>query len=284
MPFVPAVLQPPVLSERPLWFVVEGSGIVVRAEGNTVALPDTPQLALWGLDQRQGHYLGRIDERDCFAIGAGPTQPAAPWAIEGLRALHDRLDEVVFGVAGRAVQIVHFASVHRFCGRCGTATTRATSERCLRCPRCELTVYPRVSPAIIVLVRRGAEALLARSARFTTGFYSTLAGFVEPGESLEETLRREVREEVGVEVTNIRYFGSQPWPFPHSLMVGFVADHASGDIVVDGEEIVDARWFRADALPPVPPRLSIARRLIDAWVGEVTTGGPASRYPRSSSA
>ena len=284
MPFVPAVLPPPVVSDRPLWFVVQGNGIVVRADGDTVALPATAELALWGLDERQAHYLGRVDERDCFAVEAGAVKPAAPWATEGLRTLHDRLDEVVFGVAGRAVQIVHFASVHRFCGRCGTATARAVSERCMRCPRCELTVYPRVSPAIIVLVRRGAEALLARSARFTTGFYSTLAGFVEPGESLEETLRREVREEVGVEVTNVRYFGSQPWPFPHSLMVGFVADHASGDIVVDGKEIEDARWFRADALPPVPPRLSIARKLIDAWVDEVTTGGTTSRYPRSSSA
>jgi NAD+ diphosphatase len=273
MPFVPAVLPPAVLSDRPLWFVVQGSGIAVCADGNAVALPATAELALWGFDQRQAHYLGRIDERDCLAIDAGAVQPAAPWAIEGLRALHDRLDEVVFGVAGRAVQIVHFASVHRFCGRCGTATARDLGERCMRCPRCELTAYPRVSPAIIVLVRRGAEALLAHSGRFATGFYSTLAGFVEPGESLEETLRREVREEVGVEIRNIRYFGSQPWPFPHSLMVGFVADHASGDIVVDGEEIKDARWFRADALPPIPPRLSIARKLIDAWVGEVTTGG-----------
>jgi NAD+ diphosphatase len=270
MPFLPAVLQPPVLSERPLWFVVQGNGIVVRPDASALALPSTAELVLWGLDQRQAHYLGRIDERDCLAIESGAVQPAAPWSIEGLRALHGRLDEVVFGVAGRAVQIVHFASVHRFCGRCGTATARDVSERCVRCPRCELAVYPRVSPAIIVLVRRGAEALLARSARFTTGFYSTLAGFVEPGESLEETLRREVREEVGVEIANVRYFGSQPWPFPHSLMVGFVADHASGDIVVDGEEIEDARWFRADALPPVPPRLSIARQLIDAWVGEVT--------------
>jgi NAD+ diphosphatase len=260
------------LSERPLWFVVRDSGLVVRADDNTVALPDNPELASWGLDQRDAHYLGRIDDRDCLAIDCGAIQPVAPWATEGLRALHGRLDETVFGVAARAVQIVHFASVHRFCGRCGAATARALGERCMRCPRCELTVYPRISPAIIVLVRRDAEALLARSGRFPTGFYSTLAGFVEPGESLEETLRREVREEVGVEVTNIRYFGSQPWPFPHSLMVAFVADHASGDIVVDGDEIKDARWFRADALPAVPPSLSIARQLIDAWVGEVTAG------------
>jgi NAD+ diphosphatase len=276
MPFVPAVLQPPVLSDRPLWFVVEGSGLVVRANESAVALPDSADLALWGLDQRQAHYLGRLDEQDCFAVQLGTVQPAAPWAIEGLRALHDRLGEMVFGVAGRAVQIVHFASVNRFCGRRGTATARAVGERCMRCPRCELTVYPRISPAIIVLVRRGAEALLARSSRWArsgVGFYSTLAGFVEPGESLEETLRREVREEVGVEITNIRYFGSQPWPFPDSLMVAFVAEHASGDIVVDGDEIEDARWFRADALPPVPPNLSIARQLIDAWVGEVTVEG-----------
>jgi len=280
MPFVPAILQPPVLSDRPLWFVVQGSGLVVRANEGAVALPDTGDLALWGLDPRQAHYLGRLDEQDCLAIELVAAPPAAPWAIEGLRALHDRLDESVFGVAGRAVQIVQFASVNRFCGRCGTATARAAGERCVRCPNCELTVYPRVSPAVIVLVRRGAEALLARSSRWArsgVGFYSTLAGFVEPGESLEETLHREVREEVGVEITNIRYFGSQPWPFPHSLMVAFVADHAGGDIVVDGEEIEDARWFRADALPPVPPSLSIARQLIDAWVGEVTA--PAAPAP-----
>jgi NAD+ diphosphatase len=238
-----------------------------------VELPDTAELATWRLDPREAHYLGRIDERDCLAIDFGAVQPGAPWSIEGLRTLHDRVDEVVFGVAGRAVQIVHFASVHRFCGRCGTATARDVSERCVRCPQCQLTAYPRISPAIIVLVRRGPEALLARSGRFATGFYSTLAGFVEPGESLEETLGREVREEVGLEITNLRYFGSQPWPFPHSLMIGFVADHASGDIVVDGDEIENARWFRADALPPIPPRLSIARKLIDAWVVEVTAGG-----------
>jgi NAD+ diphosphatase len=118
-----------------------------------------------------------------------------------------------------------------------------------------------------VLVRRGEEALLARSSRFTSNFYSTLAGFVEPGESLEQTLAREVREEVGIEVDSVRYFGSQPWPFPHSLMVGFVADYAGGEIAVDGAEIVDARWFSKHTLPSIPPKPSIARRLIEAWLG-----------------
>jgi NAD+ diphosphatase len=272
MAFVPAVVQPAVLSANPLWFVVQASALFVRSDDHGVSLPRTDDIARWGLDERQAHYLGQIDGRDCFALASGNVPPVAPWSVEGLRSLYGRLDEVVFAVAGRAVPIVHFGLVHRFCGRCGTATERDAVERCVRCPACGLTAYPRVSPAIIVLIRRGEEALLASSARFTTGFYSTLAGFVEPGESLEDTLQREVREEVGVEVTNIRYFGSQPWPFPHSLMVGFVAEHAGGDIVVDGSEITDARWFRADALPLVPPKLSIARQLIEAWVNDVTRG------------
>lgn len=275
MPFVPAVVPPAVSSDRPLWFVVQGNGLIVRADDAGVSLPEAAELTRWGLDPSQAHYLGRFDERDCFALDSSGVQPSEPWTVEGLRTLHGRLDEDVFGVAGRALQIVYFASVHRFCGRCGTATLKDEKERCVRCPSCGLTAYPRISPAIIVLIRRGEEALLAHSARFPAAFYSTLAGFSEVGESLEQTLQREVREEVGIEVTNIRYFGSQPWPFPHSLMVGFVADHAGGEIVVDGEEITDARWFRADALPLVPPKLSIARKLIDAWVAE--RGAPRPR-------
>lgn len=139
----------------------------------------------------------------------------------------------------------------------------------MRCPSCGLTAYPRISPAIIVLVRRGDEALLARNAQFPGSFYSTLAGFSEIGETLEETLVREVKEEVGVTVTNARYFGSQPWPFPHSLMIGFNADWDHGDIEVDGKEIADAQWFDIENLPKIPPPLSIARRLIDAWVEDV---------------
>jgi len=133
--------------------------------------------------------------------------------------------------------------------------------------------YPRIAPAVIVLVRRGAEALLARGARFPLPFFSTLAGFVEIGETLEQTVAREIREEVGIEVADIRYFGSQPWPFPHSLMVGFHAEWAGGELRLQETEIVEAQWFRADALPPIPPRLSIARRLIDAWLHDVQRGG-----------
>ena len=140
----------------------------------------------------------------------------------------------------------------------------------MRCPACTLSAYPRIAPAIIVLVQRGDLALLAHGTRFPAPFYSTLAGFVEPGESLEETLVREVKEEVGVDVGDIRYFGSQSWPFPHSLMLGFFATWQGGEIVCEPTEIVDAKWFRAAELPMIPPRPSISRQLIDAWVADTT--------------
>jgi len=182
------------------------------------------------------------------------------------------LGDARFLMAGRATQVVEWSTTHKFCGRCATATERVATERCMRCPSCGLLAYPRIAPAVIVLVLRGDEALLARGARFPGAFYSTLAGFVEIGESLEDTIVREVHEEVGIEVKASRYFGSQPWPFPHSLMVGFFAEWAAGEIRADGREILDAHWFRTDQLPMIPPPLSIARRLIDAWVA----GAPQS--------
>jgi len=164
--------------------------------------------------------------------------------------------------------VVDFERTHRFCGRCGVPTEPVSGERARRCSACKLTAYPRISPAVIVLLRKGSRALLARAAHFPLPFFSTLAGFVEIGETLEDTCAREIREEVGVEVGRLRYFGSQPWPFPHSLMVAFIAEYAGGEIRVDGKEIVEANWFAPDALPLVPPRASIARRMIDAWVAE----------------
>ena len=153
----------------------------------------------------------------------------------------------------------------RSCGHCGAATVIKDGERARECPRCGELSYPRISPAVIVRVTRGEEILLARARRFPPGFYSVLAGFVEPGETLEECVRREVREETGVELRDLSYFASQPWPFPHSLMVAFTAAHASGDIRVDASELVDAGWYGRDSLPRLPDPLTVARRLIDAW-------------------
>ncbi len=136
----------------------------------------------------------------------------------------------MFRVAGRAVQIVEWDETHRFCGRCGGPTERVPGERARLCTTCGHSAYPRIAPAVIVRVTRGDALLLARGRRWTEPIYSLVAGFVDPGESLEETVAREVREEVGIEVGDIRYFASQPWPFPHSLMLGFEAEHAGGEI------------------------------------------------------
>ena len=187
-------------------------------------------------------------------------------AFETLRPLWSMLDEDTWAVAGRAVQIVEWDRTHRFCGRCGGPTELAPDERARRCPACGLSAFPRVAPAVIVCVTHEDRILLARGTRFPGVMYSVLAGFVEPGESLEECVAREIEEEVGIRVADIRYFGSQPWPFPHSLMIGFTASYAGGEIAIDPVEIMDAQWFTRDALPPLPPRISIARHLIDAYV------------------
>jgi NAD+ diphosphatase len=249
------------------WFLVHRKGVVVRRDDDRVTLPTDEDAASLGADLDAAHELGFLG--DARALGVAVDDGArfeAPFEVRPLRDLYFALDEDRAAMAGRATQIVEWAMTSRFCGRCATTTERVAGERCTRCPACGLLAYPRIAPAVIVLVTRGDEALLARGARFPMPFYSALAGFAEPGESLEETLAREVREEVGIEVTEPRYFGSQPWPFPHSLMVGFFAQWAGGEIRPDGREILDAQWFRPDALPMVPPRISIARRLIDAWV------------------
>jgi NAD+ diphosphatase len=197
-------------------------------------------------------------------------------AFHGLRRLWGALDDAAWRLAGRAFQVVEWDRDHRFCGRCGTATRRGDKpgELARNCPSCGLQHYPRISPAAIVLIQDGDRLLLARSPHFAPGVYSTIAGFVDPGESLEETVVREVREEVGVELRNVRYFDSQPWPFPHSLMVGFTAEYAGGEIVIDPTEIEDARWFTPHDLPKLPAPLSIARRLIDSFLAKYGIAAP----------
>jgi len=173
------------------------------------------------------------------------------------------LDDTHFALAGRAVQIIDWDRNHQFCGRCGAPTESKTEERARICRACRLTCYPKIAPAMMALVRRGREVLLGRSAHFPPGMYSALAGFVEAGETLEQCVQREVFEEVGVSVTNIQYFASQPWPFPNSLMIAFVCEYAGGEIAPQETEIEAAAWFDVFQLPVLPSKISIARRLID---------------------
>jgi NAD+ diphosphatase len=266
-PFVPAI-EPPTLSSAPaLWFLFQNDKLLVQTNGTDLGLPLVDGPNELGIAVPIRHYLGSLNGTDCYAAEMSPDAdiPAGA-AVEGLRALYGRLDEQQFMVAGRAIQIVTWDRTHRFCGQCGTATELVPGERARKCPACQLTAYPRISPAIIVLITRGHEVLLARGRNFPSGFYSTPAGFVEPGETLEEAVAREIKEEVGINVTDIRYFGSQPWPYPHQMMIGFTATWESGDIVIDTNEIADARWFTRDDMPRIPPRMSISRVLIDSYL------------------
>jgi NAD+ diphosphatase len=208
-------------------------------------------------------YLGLLDGEPCFAaLDLAPPDTTAT----ALRQLYGTLPEADFAVAGLALAVTAWDRDHRHCGRCATPTERSTTERARTCPACKLAAYPRLSPAVIVAVERDGKLLLARNARTRMPFHSVLAGFVEVGESLEDTVARELAEEAGVTVTDIRYFGSQPWPFTSSMMVGFTARWASGEIRADLDEIFEAGWFAPAELPIVPGKLSIARALIDDFV------------------
>ncbi|MBJ6138257.1 NAD(+) diphosphatase [Marinobacter litoralis] len=165
---------------------------------------------------------------------------------------------------------------HRFCGRCGEPTQAHPRERARWCGRCNVPWYPRISPCVIVVIRRDDRFLLAKSSRVTRNFYSLIAGFVEPGESLEQAVVREVKEETGLDVTNIRYQNSQPWPFPHQMMMGFFADYESGDLVLQEDELADAGWFTPDDHPPIPPATTISGQLIEAMKDTITAGGASS--------
>lgn len=243
---------------------VIGSGSTI-----TVFVDDRVEDESWSR-----HFVGVVDGTGWWAVDVpeDADDPSYGAALD-LRAYFGVASDAEWLAAGRAVQVAEWARTHRFCGQCGDRTRPSEGERGLICPSCGLVAYPRVAPAMIALVTRGEpgpdqEALLACGVRFPIPMYSCLAGFVEPGEDLEGAVVREVKEEVGVDVDDVRYVGSQPWPFPHSLMVGFRANYTGGDIVCEEGEILDAGWYRKDDLPMVPPEISIAGKIISAWIAE----------------
>ena len=246
------------------WFILRGSALLVARDGASFDLPLTTDAARLGLSSERAHPIGTLGATPCRALGVPPeTNAPTGWAFEEVRSFFGTISERFFAVVARALEIVEWDRTHRFCGSCGSPTGLKPGERALECTACGQLSYPRISPAVIVAVIRGERILLARARRFPSGMYSVLAGFVEPGETLEECVAREVREETGIEVRDLRYFASQPWPFPHSLMVAFTAEHESGEIRLDPAEIVDAGWYAADSLPRLPEPITVARRLID---------------------
>lgn len=236
------------------WILVNGDRVLVR-DDDVPSFPTTAEVAL-----PESHLVGTYGGTEFWAAPVADAPDG--YRFEPLRPLHAVLGDELWFAAGRAVQLVAWAETHRYCGRCGSPTIRVPGERAMGCDNCRLHAYPRLAPAVIMVVRRGDTMLLARGSRFPTPMYSALAGFVEPGESLEEAVRREVLEEVGITVGAVEYFGSQPWPFPHSLMIGFFGEYEGGEIDVDPTEIIDAQWYRPDSLPMVPGPPSIASKLI----------------------
>jgi NAD+ diphosphatase len=271
--FAPGYALPTDLAAQALCFVWRDDKILIRA-GDPPTLPDLASVVRLGISGTR-HYLGRLQDTDCVAISvAADTPEPSGWEWRGLRTLFLQLADPLLALAGRALQVAEWDRSHRFCGRCGTATRDKAGERAKECPACGYVAYPRVSPAMMVLVKRDRELLLARARRFPLAVYSALAGFVEAGESIEDCIHREVREEVGVEVNGLQYVASQSWPFPHSLMIAYTAEYAGGEVRPCDDEIVDARWFPLDALPQLPSPVSIARHLIDTTIARL--GGTPS--------
>ncbi len=260
------------LREDALFFCLLQDQLLSISEGGIPRPIDADEFRWLDVEVHSKTYLGAWRERPCFALEISGEVPPG-YAVSNLRGWLGRVEPGMFYLAGRAKQIVNLVRTNQFCGRCGEPMTNHVSDRARRCPACGLVAYPRLSPSIIVLVRREDTMLLARNVNWPMGMYSTLAGFVEPGESIEQTVHREVMEEVGIRVKNLRYLGSQSWPFPDSLMLGFHCDYASGELTFLDEEIAEAKWFRFDELPNVPGGTAISRWLIDRFIDEKQTAG-----------
>lgn len=268
MLFEPATVAPADLSGDRTWLVFRGAALLLPDDTQSGIFPSLKNFSWLGMEEISRHYLGKLNGQGVFAVSVPDTAEAPEgYRFEDLRRLAGMVDDILFALVGRAFQILEWEQTHRFCGRCGAATvSHPKGERARVCPSCAHTAYPRINPCIIVAVTRGEEILLARAQRFNRPMFSTLAGFVEAGETAEETVLREVEEEVGVKVKNVRYFASQSWPFPGNLMLGFHAEYDSGKLALQEEEIAEAAFFHYSALPPIPPKGSIAYALIHAFV------------------
>ena len=257
-------LMAPQQDAASLSFVFHGTRLLVREAD--LGLPDEATVRSLALDPQRLQAVGVLDGQYCQAawIDDEALVPSG-YALRGLRSLFGEFDDARLGVAARACQIAEWARTHRFCGACGSGTVLATGERCFKCMNCGHMAYPRISPAMMVLIRNGDKVLLALHTQSAVKRFVPLAGFLEAGESVEEAVHREVFEEVGLRVHNLRYFGSQSWPFPHSLMIAFTADYLDGDIRTDPNEIAEARWFGpGDAWPERVPHVSISSMLVDS--------------------
>lgn len=249
------------------WFAFNDSKILIQNSKSEILIPQLEDLATIGCEISSKHYIGKIEGHNCFAVALRSKKGIDEhFSFIPLKALYSSVDDDIFFISTKASQIVHWDATHKFCGRCGHTTNELENQNAKVCPNCGFISYPVISPAVITAILKDDKILLAHNANFTENMYSLIAGFVEPGETLEEAAQREIMEEVGIKVKNVKYFGSQPWPFPNSLMLGFTAEYESGDVQVDGVEILKADWFTKDNMPEIPQKVSIARRIIDWYL------------------
>lgn len=244
-----------------LYFIFRDGELLLDASGQI------PHGALAELGLEVIH-IGTLGEQNCFAADWKVETPLPEgWQARGLRSLFGVFDEATYGVIGYASQIVYWQRTSRFCGVCGSPRGQLQRDMARECTGCGHISYPRVSPAVLVVIHDGNKILLAQKPGWGKR-YSIIAGFVDPNESLEDCVHRETQEEVGLEVDDLKYLGSQPWPFPHQLMVAFSARYVGGKIKLEEDELSDAQWFGYDALPELPAPISLSRQVIDAWVKE----------------
>jgi NAD+ diphosphatase len=239
----------------------QNTGDVLHPDGYRTVLQTSP------LDVA---YLGTWDKRRCYAVSLSGEEAARFGELASLREVLPQQQPEQGCLACMGKQLLHWRQQTRFCNACATPLLEKPGERARICPSCNTLYYPRINPAVIVSVHRDDKILLAHNRAFSGEIFSLVAGYVEVGESLEQAVEREVLEEVGLRIRNIRYWGSQAWPFPSSLMMGFLADYESGEIRPDGEEIDQAGWFDLKQLPPLPRKGSIARRIIESLIHGAT--------------
>jgi len=267
MEFKPLIKPISNKSDSAYWLLFSENQILLKFNDNNPVVPSINNRFVDNLEPIVTEFFGTLDGVPCYVgLLDSPDKVLNCLSFYKIRELYGIIDEDSFKLIGYAHQFIQWSNDTRYCGRCGSPTENLKRERAKICTECNQIIFPRISPAIIVAITKGNQILLANSHRLSNEFYSVLAGFVEPAETLEECVRREVKEEVGLEVKNIEYFGSQPWPFPDSLMVAYTAEYASGEIVIDDKEIADAQWFNVNNLPKIPEKVSIARRLIDDFI------------------
>lgn len=248
------------------WFLFHKDELLVKESAGNITIPLTSDIKLLGSQPTDVSSIGILHEHECFIANINNDNIPLGFSFKKVRPLYGHMVDEYFWVACRAFHIINWMNNNKFCGCCGGIMTISSQEIAMKCSTCDSIVYPRISPAIIVAVIKDNQLLLARGRRFPPNRYSVIAGFVEPGETLEDCVRRELQEEVGIEVHTINYFGSQPWSFPDSLMVAFTAQCSTGEIRIDNQEIVAADWFSPYNLPNLPDKPSIGRQLIDWFI------------------